>query len=195
VGLPAGPHLLSEGIDGGVPITVTIAAPLWNGEPNGGSLCWGDPADPCADPAGGVGLLAFQGRGYSVYAESCTWASTGPDTPSTTVDGLIDTLANQGSRAETVPAEGITVDGHAGQRIVLAMHPVTIETCDNGYIAMFGLPDADPARYTEDQDLIEEVWAVDVNGQLVVLDATYYPDTPQNLIDELRAMLVSATFE
>jgi hypothetical protein len=29
----------------------------------------------------------------------------------------------------------------------------------------------------------------------VVLDATYYPDTPQNLIDELRAMLASATFE
>ena len=194
VDLPAGPHLISEGIDGGVPITVTIAAPLWNGESNEGSLCWGDPADPCADPSGGVGLLAFEGREYSVYGEACTWASTTPDTPATTVDELVDALLNQGSRAERRPAEDITVDGYAGKRIFLPMHPVDMAICDEGYVAMFGLG-ADPARYTERQDLIEEVWAVDVDGLVVVLDATYFADTPQNVIDELRAILASATFD
>ena len=70
-----------------------------------------------------------------------------------------------------------------------------VDACDDGFIAMFGLPGADPARYTEDQTLIEEVWAVDVNGLIVVLDATYYAETPQTVVDELRAMLASATFE
>ncbi len=195
VGLPAGPHLLSDATDGGVPITVIVAAPLWNGEPNGGFLCWGDPADPCADPSGGVGLLAFEGREYSVYGEACTWASTRPDTPATTVDELIDALANQGSRAELRPPEDITVDGYAGKRIFLPMHPVEIDACDEGQVAMFGLPGTDPARYTQDQDLIEEVWAVDVDGLIVVLDATYYADTPQNAVDEVRAILQSATFD
>jgi Tol biopolymer transport system component len=194
VGLPAGPHLLSEGTDDGVPITVTVAAPLWNGEPNGGSLCWGGPADTCADPSGGVGLLAFEGREYSVYGEACTWASTGPDTPATTVDELIHALANQGSRNES-GLEDITVDGYAGKRIVLGMHPVDIDACDEGHVALFGLPGTDPARFTQDQDLIEEVWAVDVDGLIVVLDATYSAATPQNAIDEVRAIVQSATFD
>lgn len=194
VGLPAGPHGLLEQTDSGVPITVTIAAPLWNGEPNGGSLCWGDPADPCADPSGGVGLRAFEGGDYSVYGEACTWASTRPDTPATTVDELIDAMANQGSRAESA-REDITVDGYAGTRILLPMHPVDIDRCDEGHVALFGLPGTDPARYTQDQDLIEEVWAVDVDGLIVVLDATYYADTAQNVLDEVRAIVQSATFD
>ncbi len=142
-----------------------------------------------------MGLLAFEGREYSVYGEACTWASTRPDTPATTVDELIDALANQGSRAELRPPEDITVDGYAGKRIFLPMHPVDIAACDEGHVAMFGLPGTDPARYTQDQDLIEEVWAVDVDGLIVVLDATYYADTPQNVIDEVRAIVESATFD
>ena len=42
---------------------------------------------------------------------------------------------------------------------------------------------------------IEEVWAVDVNGLIVVLVGTYYPDTPQDAVEELRAILASATFD
>lgn len=195
VGLPAGPHLLLEATDGGVPVTVTIAAPRWDGEPNGGALCWGDPADSCAGTPGSAGLVAFEGREYYVYEEACPWSTTRPDTPATTVDELIDALANQGSRAESRPPEDITVDGYAGKKIFLPMYPVDIEACDEGRIAMFGLPGNDPARYTERQDLIEEVWAVDVDGLIVVLDGLYYPDTPQFAVDELRAILGSATFE
>lgn len=194
VGLPAGPHLLLQRSDSGVPITVTIPASSWYGEPNGGVLCWRDPADTCASPPEGVGLVAFEGREYYVYEEACRWSTTRPDIPATTVDELIGALANQGSRAESGP-DDITVDGYSGKKILLPMHPVDIGTCDEGRIAMFGLPGNDPARYTESQDLIEEVWAVDVGGVIVVLDALYYPDTPQFAVDEVRAILQSATFK
>ena len=194
VGLPAGPHLLLEGTESGVPITVSIAAPRWNGEPNGGVLCWGDSVDTCAGPPDGVGLVSFEGREYSVYGEACEWSTTRPETPATTIDEFIDALANQGSRNESA-REDITVDGYPGKQIVLAMHPVDIDACDQGRIAMFGLPGLDPARLTQSQDLIEEVWAVDVDGLIVVLDGLYYPDTPQSVVNELRAILGSATFE
>ncbi len=36
---------------------------------------------------------------------------------------------------------------------------------------------------------------MDVDGLLVVLDGAYYADTPQNVVDEMRAILASATFE
>jgi hypothetical protein len=74
------------------------------------------------------------------------------------------------------------------------MHQVTVDACDQG-IALFGLPGNDPARYTVQKDLIEELWAVDVDGLIVVLDGLYYPGTPQSAIDELRAIIASATFE
>jgi hypothetical protein len=60
---------------------------------------------------------------------------------------------------------------------------------------LFGVPSEDPARYSQDVGQIEEVWAVDVDGQLIVNIGVYYPDTPQNAIDEVRAILASATFE
>ncbi len=80
-GLPAGPHPLLEGTDSGVPITVTIAAPLWNGEPNGGYLCWGNSADTCADPPDGAGIFAFEGREYHVYTDACHWDPADPPSP------------------------------------------------------------------------------------------------------------------
>ena len=65
------------------------------------------------------------------------------------------------------------MDGYAGKKIFLRLHPVEIDACDEGHVALFGLPGNDPARYTQNQDLIDEVWAVDVDGLIVVLDATY----------------------
>jgi hypothetical protein len=33
-----------------------------------------------------------------------------------------------------------------------------------------------------------------VDGLTVVLDGVYYPDTPPSVVDEVRAILASATF-
>jgi hypothetical protein len=195
-GLPEGPYLLSEGTDGGVSVTVTIAAPLW--QPG---LCWGDPADTCAGPPDGAGLVAFQSREYHVYADACHRPSgVGPDTTATTVDELVDALANQVHRRVSTSIEDISLDGYAGKRIILNMahqggvyHPVGCD--DDNTFALFGLPGDDLARYSQGERQIEELWIVDVNGMIVVLDGAYYPDTAPGVVDELRAILASATFE
>ena len=138
--------------------------------------------------------MVFAGREFEVYGEACQWSTTMPDTPATSVDEFVQALAIQGSRNESAP-EDITLGGYDGKRVVLRMHPFDFEACDNGHSALFGLPGGDPARYSEGPDQIEEVWAVDVNGTIVVLVGTYYPDTPPDIVEELRAVLASATFD
>jgi hypothetical protein len=193
-GLPEGPHLLWE--TEGVAITVTIAAPRWEAEPNQGYLCWTGATDICAGPPDGAGIIAFADPGYYVYGDPCNWSSTRPDTAATTVDELVDALANQASREASAP-EDITVDGYAGKKIILNMadEVADIDACDEGQFALFGVPAEDPARFSQGVGQVEELWIVDVDGLIVVLDGGYYADTPQNAVDEVRALLASATFE
>jgi hypothetical protein len=194
-GLPVGAHPVTKQIEGGVEVTVTIAAPLWDGEPNGGGLCWGDPADNCADPPDGAGLIAFNDLAYYVYEDPCRWSSTKPDTAATTADQLVNALATQALREASAP-EDITVDGYAGKKIILDMaDDVDFGVCDEGSFALFAVPGEERARHSQGPGQTEEVWAVDVDGLMVVLIGLYYADTPQNAIDELRAILASATFE
>jgi hypothetical protein len=198
VGLPAGPHELGHGT--GISITVTIAAPDWNGTPGEGYVQWGPTG---AEGPSGAGMIGFTEGEYYVYGDACAWSSTRPDASATTVDGLIAALANQASRVASVP-EDITVDGHTGKKIILHMAEgiAGFAACDKDSQgdAQFGLfavpPDVQgPARYSQSVGQIEEVWGVDVDGHLVVNIGAYYPETPQNAVDEVRAILASATFQ
>jgi len=194
VGLPAGPVTLATGTTDTVPVAASIAAPLWGGEPDSGFLCKIGSAGSCAPSPDGARLFVFAGREYDVYGEACQWSTTRPENPATSVDEFIDALALQGSRDESAP-EDISLGRYDGKRIVLRMHPIEFDACDDGHPALFGPAGADPVRRSERQDQIEEVWAVDVNGVMVVLVGTYYPDTPLEVIEELRAILASATFD
>jgi hypothetical protein len=196
--IPEGPHLLlSEGSEP-MEITVTISAPGWFGEPGSYYVIRGEDADPPPDRAG---MLVYSGSEYYVYGDACTWSSTKPNTPATTVDELVDALANQASREASAP-EDITVDGYAGKKIILNMaDDVDLDACDEGLFALFGQQEGevetadDVARYSQGPGQIEEVWAVDVDGLVVVLDGAYHADAPQNVVDELRDMFASATVE
>ncbi len=194
-GPPTGRLPVTKRIDGGVEVTVTIAAPLWDGEPNGGYLCWRVRADDCADPPAGAGVITFNDPEYYVYGDPCRWSTTRPDNAATTADELVDALATQASR-EALPPEDITVSGFTGKKIILQMaDDIDINACDEGSFALFAVPGEERARFSQGPGQTEEVWAVDVDGLIVVLIGLYYADTPQQAIDELRAILSSATFE
>ena len=193
-------HLLMEAGDDRVPITVTIATPGWDGDPNGGVLCWDDVAT-CAGSPDGAGIFAFQDREYLVYGDACHQPTppTHPDSTATTVDELIDAVTGdrQVHRYGTQP-EDITLGGFAGKKIRLSAAPPPGD-CDfddtRDVLALFGLPGQDPARVSQGPSQIEEVWAVDVDGLIVVLIGASYADTPPNALDEMRAIIGSATFD
>ena len=41
---------------------------------------------------------------------------------------------------------------------------------------------------------VDELWILDVDGAVVIIDAMYRSDTPAELVEEMRAIAESATF-
>lgn len=194
--LPEGPHVLSDGeaVDGmpTMPMTVTIPAAGWYGEPGDLILIKNDNS---AAPDG-AGMIVFFGDLY-VYGDPCQWATTRPSEPATTVDELVAALTAQASRDATDAAD-VTVDGHAGKSITLHVpDDAVFSDCDRATFGSWGVPggDVSPFRYHQDPGQIDKLWIVDVDGTLVVIDIAYYEETPQSVVDELEAIVASISFE
>ncbi len=55
---------------------------------------------------------------WYLYGDPCHWASTTPNTPTTTVDEIVTGLAAQASRDASAPVD-VTVGCYAGKQITL----------------------------------------------------------------------------
>jgi hypothetical protein len=185
-------HVLSEASGGAVGVTVTVPTG-WFGDPGSWAMEWGP--DGFDQPAG-AGIIAFVvDEEFYVYGDPCDWKRTGPETPATTVDEIVRALANQASRDPSAP-EKITVDGYAGKKITLHVpDDARFKDCDGGNFATFGVAGEDPALYAQGPGEIDEIWIVDVNGRIVVLEGGYWAATSPAVVDELHDILRSATFE
>ena len=185
-------HVLSDASEGAIGITVTVPAPGWSGEPGGWGMEWGPEG---FDPPDGAGIIAFTvDKEFYVYGDPCSWSSTRPDTPATTVDELVAALANQRSRNPSAPEE-ITVGGYSGKKITLHVaDDARFMDCDEGTFSTLGVAGEDPALWAQGRGEIDEIWIVDVNGRIALLEGGYYANTPQHAVDELHAILSSATF-
>jgi hypothetical protein len=174
-----------------VAVNVTIPANGWSGDPSGGVLF----SDLDADPPNGAGIITFvEDGGYRVYGDPCQWSATLPDTPATTVDELVEALSVQASRDASAPVD-ITLDGYAGKSITLHVpDDADFTQCDDGLFSSWGSRDEDPSRYHQGPGQIDKLWIVDVDGHLVVIDGAYYAGTPQDVVDEMDAIVESATF-
>jgi hypothetical protein len=148
------------------------------------------------DPPDGAGIIAFTvDEEFYVYGDPCTWSTTRPDTPATTVDELVAGLADQRSRNPSAP-ERITVGGYPGMKITLTSQgDAEFSGCDDGTFATFGVAGEHPALWQQGPGQIDEIWIVDVSGRIVVLGAGYYADTPQHAVAELHAILDSVRIE
>ncbi len=190
--LPEGSYALLEGP---VAIDVTIPGPGWSGDSTGGGILLKNDADP----PDGAGLIVFDGRDdYYVYSDPCQWSTTRPDTPSTTVDELVAALSAQASRDASTPVD-ISVDGYAGKSITLHVpDDAVFDECDLGFFASWGLAggtEHDLGRYHQGPGQIDKLWILDVDGRLLVMDTSSYAGTPQAVVNELDAIVQSATFE
>jgi hypothetical protein len=191
-------HVLSDRADGGVPITVTMPVSGWYGEPGGWALERG--AEGFSPPDGAAIIAFVVDEEFYVYGDPCHWRNTRPDAPATTVDELVAALAGQPSRNPSAP-EDITVGGYPGKKISLrvpddaAFRDGAFTDCDDQNFSSFGVAGEDPARWHQGPGQIDEMWILDVNGKIALLDASYYAKTPQDAVDELHAILSSASFD
>lgn len=189
--LRAGPYTL-EGPEG-PPIRVSIPASGWSVLSDFDAIAKGDEVDGVPDAT--ILLWAWDaGTGFYVYGDPCRWQSTTPETPVTSVDEIAAALASQASRDASEPVD-VTVGGYAGKAITLHVPAdANFNECEDGQFGTFGTkPDA-LARYQQGPGQTDELWILDVDGAIVTLDATYGPDTPTDLIEEMRSIVESATF-
>ena len=194
--LPEGSHVLWDGPS--TTVTVTIPAPGWYGEPGGGIVESGNPDENFGpDDAGIIG--PFVGN-IHVPADPCQWSTTMPATPATTVDAVVAALQAQASRDASAPAD-IIVDGHVGQSITVRVpDDAVFGECDHGggEARFCTLTEGDPRichRFNQFPGQIDEVWILDVNGEVMVFDAGYGDETPSEDVAELRAILESIALE
>ena len=184
--------------DLGIKITVTIPAAGWFGDAKEGTLG----KNENVNGPDGAGLIVFArtndllvGLGdVFVYGDPCHWASTKPGSPVTTVDEAMTALSAQTSRDASTPVD-VTYDGYAGKYITLHVpDDAVFSDCDEGQFRTFVQGD-DAARYAQDPGQFDLLTVLDVNGQLVIFDVNYYEGTPDSVLDEVAAIMESATLE
>jgi hypothetical protein len=195
-----------------VQITVEIASPGWSHD-SGLDYVGKDPegVDDGSDSpeANGALLIAWSwpaGTGINVYGDPCQWSTTIPPTPATTPEEIAEAFTAQAETEATAPVD-VTVGGYAGKAVTLTVpmsyhqepdvsREVEFADCDE---ALFGYYAAEteptPSRNVQGPGQIDELWIFDVDGSFVILNPSYGPATPADLIDEVRAMAESATFE
>ena len=114
-------------------------------------------------------------------------------------------MAAQAETDATAPVN-VTVGGFAGKAITLqvpmsydlpgASRDEKFADCDESTLAFYGVEgETGNARNAQGAGQIDELWILDVDGSIVILDAAYSPATPADLVEELRALAESATFE
>ena len=186
-------HVLSDASDGAIGVTVTVPAAGWFGEPGGWVMEYGPDG---LDPPAGAGIIAFVvDEEFYVYGDPCDWKRTRPETPATTVGGIVRALASQASRDPSAPEE-ITVGGYPGKKITLHVPgDAQFRDCDESTFATLGVAGEDPGLFAQGPGEIDEIWIVDVDGRVALLEGGYYADTRPGVVDELREILSSATFD
>lgn len=201
--LPNGPVVVWESQNEDEPsITMTISAPGWivgtaccdeAGEP----LEWlekGEERDNMPEASVLSGSLP-PGTGFYVYGDPCQWASTRPETPATTADEIVAALAAQASRDASDPVD-VTVGGYAGKMITLHVpDDADFAVCNGGEFAGYTIEGEDRWQWQQGPGQIDDFWFVDVEGSIVEIRAMYRPDTPTELVEEMRTLVESATFQ
>ena len=195
--LDEGPFLFA---DESIPITVTIPAPGWSKD--GGLLVKNANDQP---PDGAYVMGPWTGVEVSyIPGDPCQWLSTMPDTPATTVDEVVAALANQASRDASEPVD-ITLDGHAGKSITLhvpddvAYANGEFTNCDQEGGGRHAFCTAGTATdcymwNAQAPGAIDELWIVDLDDRILLMDGAYYAQTPAEHVDELQAILGSLSF-
>jgi len=212
-GLPDGPFLItgqdSSGDGGPVAVTVDIASSDWMPYADVDGLLKNDDG---LDPPEGAGAMFLAwawpaGTGFNVYGDPCHWTTTIPKRPATTPDEIAADLAAQASRDATAPVD-VTIGGYAGKAVTIHV-PMSYDlpspagreeefaACDQSIFATYGIETDETvdARNAQGPGQVDELWILDVNGSIVILDAAYSPTTAANVVDEMRALAESATFE
>ena len=139
-----------------------------------------------------------------VFRDPCHWQGQGFD-PGPSVANLVAALVAQKTRNATRPTD-VTLAGYAGKYLEWSVPAdlkssswTSFDACDldsdgvhRDFLSWLGNGMGD--RYEEVPGQVDQLWVLDVNGQRLVVDATYSPDTSQGQRAELERLVDSLRF-
>lgn len=156
---------------------------------------------PSSVPAPVLGISVWDVG--QVFRDPCHWQSTGFN-PGPSVADLVTALVAQPRRNATTPAD-VTLAGYSGRYLELSVPAdlksstwTDFDTCDvdsgghRDYNAWLG--NGMGNRHAQVPGQVDRLWVLDVNGQRLVVDATYSPDTTATDRDELQHIVESLRF-
>jgi hypothetical protein len=140
-----------------------------------------------------------------VFRDPCHWVGQEYD-PGPTVENLVTALVAQPMRNASQPT-AVTVAGYSGQYLEWSV-PADLKSST---WTDFDACDIDPTdvvhrnfnswlgngmgnRYQQVPGQVDRLWVIDVDGQRLVIDATYSADTTQAARDELESAVASLRF-
>ena len=138
-----------------------------------------------------------------VPSDPCHWSTTMRD-PGPGVDALVRALVSQAGRRATTPVK-VKLAGQSGQYLEWSVPGWTVTGdadfagCDdpgNGhhdFVSWFAT-DPEGERYEQVAGQVDRLWVLDVNGQRLVVDGTYSPDTTPAERAELANVVASLRF-
>jgi hypothetical protein len=140
----------------------------------------------------------------TVSRDPCHWRGNAYD-PGPTVDDLVDALTAQRLRHATTPTD-VTLAGYPGRYLewsvptdMVVTGDANFEGCDmersNGdryFVSWTG--NGLGERYQQVAGQIDQLWILDVDGQRLLVDATYSPDVTKQDRDELDRVVDSLRF-
>jgi hypothetical protein len=140
-----------------------------------------------------------------VFRDPCHWVGQDYD-PGPTVEDLVAALLAQPTRNATQPTD-VTLAGYSGKYLEWSV-PADLQSstwtdfdaCDiqptdvvhRNFQSWLG--NGMGNRYEQVPGQIDQLWVLDVDGQRLVIDATYSPDTVQADRDELGSVVASLRF-
>jgi hypothetical protein len=123
-------------------------------------------------------------------------------TPAAGVDGLVQAILAQKGRNATDPVD-VTLAGFKGQYLEWTV-PADVQFADGDEYHAVGCDDQNylswngrtgGTRYQQVPDQVDRLWILDVDGQPVVIDASYSPGAPATVREELAAIVDTLRFE
>jgi hypothetical protein len=129
-----------------------------------------------------------------VYPTPCKWAGKPMVDPGRDVDGLVSVLADQPLRNATAPTD-VVLDGFSGTYLELSVPTdVAFSDCDEGFFESWTGNGWASDRYQQAPGQIDRLWILDVEGERLVVDASYVPGATEQDLNELADVVESIRF-
>jgi hypothetical protein len=130
----------------------------------------------------------------NIFSDPCRDTLFDPP-PGPTVDDLAFALTNVLGWDATAPTE-VTLDGFVGKQMVLTVPGDTdFSECVTGRFMAWSEDGISGSRWLQGPGQIQETWIVDVEGERLLIDASYFPEISRGNRAELQKVIDSIQIE